>query len=179
MCVYIRCVWIWILRLFRDLSKERGDHAKKPRREERGDVTLMASGIIKIINIYHKKRRRSGAIRNALVLRHREGNRKWRGNFQLVKSLKKKKKSSARAARDCATGHKGESPSYTYYRYENKSRSTYIRTRSYIAELEIVILSKRVFMIVGLYAWPFFSVTLIFIEQRSNNSRVPRKLFFF
>jgi hypothetical protein len=49
---------------------------KSPEGKRGGDVTLMASGIIKIINIYHKKRRRSGAIRNALVLRHREGNRK-------------------------------------------------------------------------------------------------------
>jgi hypothetical protein len=79
MCVFIYGVCGYeFYAYFVTFRKRGGDHAKKPRREERGDVTLMASGIIKIINIYHKKRRRrrSGAIRNALVLRHREGNRK-------------------------------------------------------------------------------------------------------
>ena len=105
-------IWIWILRLFRDLS----GGTKKPRREREreGDVTLMASGIIKIINIYHKKREGNKKktyiyiweTTNGFSLSKKGGgNRKWRGNFKRVKV-----RSSARAAPDCmeATGHIGE-----------------------------------------------------------------------
>lgn len=88
--------------------------AQKGEREREGDVTLMASGIIKIINIYHKKREGNKKktyiyiweTTNGFSLSKKGGgNRKWRGNFKRVKV-----RSSARAAPDCmeATGHIGE-----------------------------------------------------------------------
>jgi hypothetical protein len=91
-------------------------NAKKPRREKWGDVTLMASGIIKIINIYHKKRKKKieevePSQRNSLFSSHRK--REATESDVVIPPTKsqmyERRKSSARAACDCATGHKGES----------------------------------------------------------------------
>ena len=120
-CVYIRvCGYTNFTPISWPLPRDWGGcttNAKKPRREKWGDVTLMASGIIKIINIYHKKRkkkknRRSGAITEKFSFsshRKREATESDVVILPTKSQMYERRKSSARAACDCATGHKGES----------------------------------------------------------------------